>query len=87
MNAANVIIPVMVALLGLVLLGMLFAVYRRSVKQFHLRKHRETDLLNYTAVVDDGVIVGKNGSFMASFFYRGADNASATDQERELVPF
>ncbi|WP_230956764.1 hypothetical protein [Xylella fastidiosa] len=31
--------------------------------------------------------VGKNGSFMASWLYRGADNASATEAERELISF
>ncbi|EAT8674928.1 VirB4 family type IV secretion/conjugal transfer ATPase [Salmonella enterica] len=88
----NTAIPVLVALIGLVLLGMMLAVYQRMVKDYHLKKHRAkdeafADLLNYAAVVDDGVIVCKNGSFMASFFYKGADNASATDQERELVSF
>lgn len=88
----NTAIPVLVALIGLVLLGMMMAVYRRMVKEYHLKKQRSkdeafADMLNYAAVVDDGIIVGKNGSFMASFFYKGTDNASATDQERELVSF
>lgn len=55
-----------------------------------LHKHRSKkagvmDLLNYAAVVDDGVIVCKNGSFMASWMYKGNDNASSTDDQRELV--
>ncbi|EHT8580969.1 conjugal transfer protein TrbE [Salmonella enterica] len=88
----NTTIPVLVALIGLVLLGMMLVVYQRMVKDHHLKKNRSkdealADLLNSAAVVDDGVIVCKNGSFMASFFYKGADNASATDQERELVSF
>ncbi|HYQ92663.1 MAG TPA: VirB4 family type IV secretion/conjugal transfer ATPase, partial [Candidatus Competibacteraceae bacterium] len=45
------------------------------------------DLLNYAAVVDDGVIVGKNGSFMAAWLYQGDDNASSTDEQREMVSF
>jgi len=57
-----------------------------------LKKHRSkdaglADLLNYAAVVDDGVIVGKNGSFMAAWLYRGDDNASSTDEQREMVSF
>ncbi|HDB9562901.1 TPA: VirB4 family type IV secretion/conjugal transfer ATPase [Escherichia coli] len=88
----NTAIPVLVALIGLILLGMMLAYYQRMVKEYHLKKHRSkdealADMLNYAAVVDDGVIVCKNGSFMASFFFKGADNASATDQERELVSF
>lgn len=88
----NTAIPVLVALIGLILLGMMLAYYQRMVKEYHLKKYRSkdesfADMLNYAAVVDDGVIVCKNGSFMASFFFKGADNASATDQERELVSF
>jgi type IV secretion system protein VirB4 len=55
-----------------------------------LKKHRSTepavaDLLNYAAVVDDGVIVGKNGAFMAAWVYQGDDNASSTDEQRGMV--
>jgi hypothetical protein len=57
-----------------------------------LKKHRSrdaglADLLNYAAMVDDGVIVGKNGSFMAAWLYNGSDNASSTDEQREIVSF
>ncbi len=45
------------------------------------------DLLNYAAVVDDGVIVCKNGAFMAAWLFEGDDNASSTDQQRETVSF
>ena len=38
-------------------------------------------------MVDDGVIVGKNGSFMAAWLYQGDDNASSTDEQREMVSF
>lgn len=55
-----------------------------------LRQHRSNapalaDLLNYAALVDDGVVVGKNGSFIASWLYEGDDNASSTDEQRELT--
>lgn len=57
-----------------------------------LGKHRSkaaglNDLLNYAAVVDDGVIVGKNGSLMAAWLYEGDDNASSTDEQREMVSY
>ena len=45
------------------------------------------DLLNYAAMVDDGIIVGKNGSFMAAWLYRGEDDASSTEEQRETVSF
>ena len=43
------------------------------------------DLLNYAAVVADGVIVGKNGSLMAAWAYEGSDHASSTDEQKEAV--
>ena len=57
-----------------------------------LRQHRSTDagladLLNYAAMVDDGVIVGKNGAFLAAWIYQGDDQASSTDAGREAVSF
>lgn len=57
-----------------------------------LKKHRGqeaglADLLIYAAMVDDGVIVGKDGSFMAAWAYQGEDDASASDAQRNLVSF
>ena len=45
------------------------------------------DLLNYAAVVDDGVIVNKNGSFMAAWRYSGADAESSGERDKEVVSF
>ena len=45
------------------------------------------DLLNYSAVVDDGVIVNKNGSFMAAWRYTGADAESSGERDKEVVAF
>ncbi len=55
-----------------------------------LKRHRSTepgvaDLLNWGSVVDHGVILNKNGSLMAAWIYRGNDNASATNIERNSV--
>jgi type IV secretion system protein VirB4 len=51
-----------------------------------LREFRSTakglpDLLNYAAVVDDGVVLNKDGSVMAAWTYRGEDLDSASAQE------
>ena len=43
------------------------------------------DMLNYAAVVDDGVIVCKNGAFMAAWSYEAGDNASSTPDERNQL--
>ncbi len=77
---------------GAVLLFILFGRIQAVDAELKLKKHRSkdaglADLLNYAAVVDDGVIVGKNGSFMAAWLYRGDDNASSTDEQREMVSF
>ncbi|KGP23808.1 conjugal transfer protein TrbE [Xanthomonas citri pv. fuscans] len=83
-------IAVAIAGLGAVLLLILYGSIRAVGAETKLKKHRSkdaglADLLNYAAVVDDGVIVGKNGSFMAAWLYKGDDNASSTDQQREVV--
>jgi len=51
-----------------------------------LREFRSTakglpDLLNYAAVVDDGVVLNKDGSLMAAWSYRGEDLDSASVPE------
>lgn len=82
----------LVAGIGIVFLAVLYSRIHAVNNQCKLEKHRKTDagladLLVYAAMVDDGVIVGKNGSFMAAWVYRGEDNASATDEQRNLVSF
>src|SRR5882757_1910980 len=71
---------------------MLIGRMRALDARLNLKRHRSSatalaDLLNYAAVVDDGVIICKNGAFIAAWAYRGEDNASSTDAQRELVSF
>ncbi|OAM43567.1 VirB4 family type IV secretion/conjugal transfer ATPase [Eikenella halliae] len=75
---------------GLILLVSLFIRVRAVTSAMQLKQHRSTeeglaDLLNYAAVIDDGVILGKNGSLMAAWIYRGKDLGSSTPAEREDV--
>ncbi|HHI9461019.1 TPA: conjugal transfer protein TrbE, partial [Legionella anisa] len=70
----------------------LFSAARMKSHKHHVRRHRShtaglVDLLNYAAVIDDGVIVGKNGSFMAAWLYQGEDIANTTDEAREMMAF
>ncbi|OJW51131.1 MAG: conjugal transfer protein TrbE [Alphaproteobacteria bacterium 41-28] len=86
------IISCIIAVLGAILLLILFARIWAVDAELKLKKYRSkdaglSDLLNYAAVVADGVVVGKNGSFMASWLYKGDDNASSTDEQREMVSF
>ncbi|QBS13504.1 VirB4 family type IV secretion/conjugal transfer ATPase [Legionella geestiana] len=85
-------LTVMIAAFGIILLVILFVRVRAIGADSHLKKHRAkdaglADLLNYAAVVDDGVIVGKNGSFMAAWLYQGDDHISSTESQVELVSF
>ncbi len=55
-----------------------------------LKRHRSkdagvADLLNYAAVVEDGIVVGKDAGFQASYLYRGEDQANSTDKQRDAI--
>lgn len=85
-----VFITTIIALLGLVLVLMLaFMLYRAStvldLKRYRSGNEALADLLNYASVIDDGIIVCKNGAFMASFLYRAEDHAGSTEKQRENV--
>ncbi|HII4560439.1 TPA: conjugal transfer protein TrbE [Legionella pneumophila] len=85
-------ITFLISIIGLLLLGTLFSAARMKSHKHHVRRHRShtaglVDLLNYAAVIDDGVIVGKNGSFMAAWLYQGEDIANTTDEAREMMAF
>jgi len=75
---------------GLLLVAML---YRRvcEVNRSHtLKRHRSKeagvcDLLNYAAVVSDGIVIGKNGALIAGWEYTGVDNASMPDAQCDAV--
>lgn len=43
------------------------------------------DLLNYAALVDSGIVKGKDGSLLAGFWYQGKDSASATSSDLNLA--
>ena len=55
-----------------------------------LAEHRSSpkgvaDLLNWAFMVDDGVILQKDGALLSAFSYHGPDVTAATDAEREAV--
>ncbi|MCO6433030.1 hypothetical protein, partial [Nitrosomonas nitrosa] len=60
-------ITILIAVLGALLLSMLFMRIRETEKTFKLDRYRSkesgfADLLVYAAVIEDGIIVGKNGA-------------------------
>ncbi|MEX8139970.1 transporter [Acinetobacter baumannii] len=56
-----------------------------ELKTFRSKAAGLPDLLNYAALVDEGVVLGKDGSLLAGFFFRGDDTASATVAERNYL--
>lgn len=81
-----------ISIIGILMLGVLFVATRLKSRTHNTSKNRSpiagfVDLLNYAAVVDDGVVIGKNGSFMAAWLYQGEDIANTTDAAREMMAF
>ncbi|MFO0699591.1 MAG: hypothetical protein U0236_10195, partial [Nitrospira sp.] len=75
-----VTLTILIALLGLAFLLLLIQRIRAADAHVTLKKHRSqdaglSDLLIYAAMIADGVILGKNGSLMAAWIYRGDDQA------------
>lgn len=56
-----------------------------STKPLRSKKPGLPELLQYAAEPEDGVVTLKYGAFLAGWIYRGEDNASATDLQREVV--
>lgn len=56
-----------------------------ALKHFRDTHAGVADLLNYAALIDSGVVQGKDGSLLVGWFYRGQDSASSTDAEREWI--
>lgn len=83
---------ILIAGLGLVLIGTLsFQVSQQQaaikLKAYQNQQAGLADLLNFAAVVDDGVIVGKNGALMAAWLYAGQDKQRMSSESLELVSF
>lgn len=56
-----------------------------NLKAFRSKAAGLPDLLNYAALISEGVVQGKDGSLMAGFFYRGDDNAVSTYTDRNYI--
>ncbi|MDD4937242.1 MAG: transporter [Acidiphilium sp.] len=56
-----------------------------ALQHFRSKAAGLPDLLNYGALIDEGIVQGKDGSLMAGFFFRGDDAAVATNAERNYL--
>ncbi|MGE9765346.1 conjugal transfer protein TrbE [Pseudomonas sp. PDM20] len=84
------LIDMATVVLSAVLVLLLFARLLQVDANLKLKKHRAkdaglADLLIHASVIDDGVVLGKNGSLMASWLYKGEDHASSTPEQRNMV--
>lgn len=59
----------------------------KKLKKFRSKDEGLADLLLCDVLIDDGIILNKNGSLMVAWEYKGADNSSATNDERELLSY
>lgn len=80
----------LISLVGLCLFALLVQRIREAENSVKLKRHRSreagvADMLNYAAVVDDGIIACKSGALMAAWIYAGEDNANRTEADRERV--
>jgi len=62
--------------------------YNSKEKDFITPKKQDkgqsfSELLNYTALVDDGIILTTEGTLIAGFFFQGDDTQAFTEQELE----
>ena len=85
-------LSILIGIIGLLILLFLFLRLLSVESDLKLSKFRKkeaglADLLNYSAVIDNGVIVCKNGAFMAAWLYEGKDIASSTEIERNDISF
>ena len=52
-----------------------------NLSEFRTKAQGFADLLNYAALVDNGIILNKDGSLIAAWEYRGDDLDSASHEE------
>ena len=74
---------------SLVILGLLFFGLRGQkptmIREFRTHLKGYSDVLNYAAIIDDGIILNKDGSLMAGWEYRGYDMDSSSNLELDVL--
>lgn len=54
-------------------------------KLFRTETEGLPDLLQWANLIDEGIILQKDGSLLAGYYYRGSDLASSTDDEKNYI--
>lgn len=68
----------------LVLLSGVIRASRKNLKRYRSTGESVADLLNYSSLIEDGIILCKNGALLAGWIYQAQDAASATNIDREV---
>ena len=56
-----------------------------GLKEFRNTAKAFPDILNYASFIDNGILLNKDGSLTAGFFYRAGDISSMTLNERNSL--
>ena len=76
------------AVLGMVVLLLLLAdvvaARNRAMRRHFDKGEAVSDLLTYSSVIDDGIVLNKNGSLTVAWHYRCEDAANAPTTDREI---
>lgn len=56
-----------------------------ALREFRSKAKAFPDILNYASFIDDGVLLNKDGSLTAGFYYRSSDISSMTLDERNTL--
>jgi type IV secretion/conjugal transfer VirB4 family ATPase len=74
---------------GVVSLALLFLAFQgqspRVMREFRTKLRGYSDLLTYAALVEDGIVLNKDGSLMAAWSYRGDDLDSSSAYELDAL--
>ncbi len=56
-----------------------------GLQEFRNKSKGLSDLLNYAVLIEEGIVLQKDGSLLASFEFTGIDTASSTADELEFL--
>ncbi|EAJ5292994.1 conjugal transfer protein TrbE, partial [Campylobacter jejuni] len=56
-----------------------------ALKEFRSKAKAFPDILNYASFIDEGILLNKDGSLTAGFYYRAGDISSMTISERNTL--
>ena len=56
-----------------------------SLTEYRTKEESLADRLNYAGMIDDGVMLLKDGALLAGWYFRGPDLASSTVEELAAV--